>query len=157
LAIEEQYYIFWPLLFLLLRTFRRRLVLAFSLLLIAPFWRWLVASLSGGMQHVNWFRTDLRYTPLMIGCCLALLRYEGKLERFPLLKSPITALLACLAVVAGLNHLPHPAVSMITSLIGVAVLLNYAADHDAGMVGGFLNCSTVVWIGRLSYSSLCLK
>src|SRR6266516_2983488 len=40
LAIEEQFYLLWPLAFLLLRSNRRRLLFASLMFLVAPFWKY---------------------------------------------------------------------------------------------------------------------
>src|ERR1700680_1591869 len=71
LAIEEQFYLLWPLGFLLLRSDKRRLVFTGLLFVAAPFWKHLVFKLAGDAANVNSWRFDLRYDALMIGCCLA--------------------------------------------------------------------------------------
>ena len=61
LAIEEQFYLLWPVGFLLLRSDRRRIVFTVLLIVAAPFWRHAMYTAAGGAMWVNSWRFDLRY------------------------------------------------------------------------------------------------
>jgi peptidoglycan/LPS O-acetylase OafA/YrhL len=155
LAIEEQFYLFWPVGFLLLRSDRRRLIFGMALFVAEPFWQHLVYRLAGGATNVNSWRFDLRYDALMAGCCLALVRHDTQLRRLVSnrsLRSMPAALLALGAIVAGCAGLPVRAFSADFSFIGVAAFINYAIERTNGPIGSVLNWRPLMWIGQLSYS-----
>ena len=154
LAIEEQFYLLWPVAFLLLRSDRRRLVFSGALFLAAPFWQHLMFRLAGGAMYVNSWRFDLRYNALIAGCCLALLRHDGKLRlvavnrAFTSTPAALGALAATIAGCAGLAGAFSPSLSF----IGVAAFINFAVERKSGVIGSFLNWGPMIWIGQLSYS-----
>lgn len=155
LAIEEQFYLLWPVGFLLLRSDRRRIVFTVLLIVAAPFWRHAMYTAAGGAMWVNSWRFDLRYDALMVGCCLALVRHDRAFRRFtvhPALNSTPAALLALGAIVAGCAGFPIPAFSASLSFIGVAAFINFAVERPTGVIGSFLNWTPLVWIGQLSFS-----
>jgi peptidoglycan/LPS O-acetylase OafA/YrhL len=155
LAIEEQFYLLWPVVFLLLRSDRRRLVFTALLIIVAPFWRHAMYAAAGGAMWVNSGRFDLRYDALMVGCCLALLRHDGAFRRLAMnrvIKSTPVAVVALGAIVAGCAGLPIPAFSASLSFIGVAAFINFSVERPNGVIGAFLNWRPMVWIGQLSYS-----
>ena len=148
LAIEEQFYLLWPAIFLLLGSNKTRLRVGVALCVLAPFWRHLSMHLAGGPAHMNGFRFDLRYDGLLIGCCLALARHEDILQRWRFLQSRWTALAAVAAVWLSLAHITPGFISASVSSLGVAAVINYASEHP----GGPLNWRPVAWLGRISYS-----
>jgi peptidoglycan/LPS O-acetylase OafA/YrhL len=154
LAIEEQFYLLWPVVFVLLRSDRRRLFFSGALFLAAPFWQHLMFRLAGGAMYVNSWRFDLRYNALIAGCFLALLRHDGKLRLIAanrLLTSTPAALVALAATVAGCAGLAG-ALSTSLSFVGVAAFINFAVERKNGVIGGFLNWVPMIWISQLSYS-----
>src|ERR1700682_5322272 len=154
LAIEEQFYLLWPVAFLLLRSDRRRLFFSVALFFAAPFWQHLMFRLAGGAMNVNSWRFDLRYNALIAGCCLALLRHDGKTRLVAsnrALTSTPAALLALAATIAGCAGLAGM-FSTSLSFIGVAAFINFAVEHKSGAIGSFLNWGPMAWIGQLSYS-----
>jgi peptidoglycan/LPS O-acetylase OafA/YrhL len=147
LALEEQFYLLWPLLMILLVTNRARLKFSVVLLVISPLWQAISSRLAGGPQFVNHVRFDQMYEPILIGCCLALMRNEPHLLaylRTPWLQSrwfPVVAI-ACLAAAVRTD-----ASQRITYVIA-ALFINYAVEHE----GGLLNYKPVMWVGNMSYS-----
>jgi peptidoglycan/LPS O-acetylase OafA/YrhL len=147
LAVEEQFYLLWPLLLILLRNNRARLNFAVALLVFSPLWHVISYRLAGGPQFVNHVRFDLTYDPILMGCCLALMRRQPGL--LPLLRSRwlqgpwfVAAVLTCLGGALWVGT-----VERITYFL-TALLINYAIEHE----GGFLNLKPVVWLGKISYS-----
>jgi peptidoglycan/LPS O-acetylase OafA/YrhL len=154
LAIEEQFYLLWPLLFVVLRNNRRRLAVAIGLIAAEPFWVHLVGKLSGGMANVNVGRFDLDYDALMIGCALAIARTDPQTRRFlsrRIFTSTPSALVAVAVVIAGNRNLPIPAFAPLFAHLGVAAFINFAVERSDGAIGWFLNTKPMVWIGQLSY------
>jgi peptidoglycan/LPS O-acetylase OafA/YrhL len=73
LAVEEQFYIFWPAVLLAgLRFGRSRLALAVLLLVVLDIPYRLMLDLNGGFMHV-FVGTDTRGDALLLGCVMALL------------------------------------------------------------------------------------
>lgn len=147
LAVEEQFYLLWPLLLILLRTNRARLKFAIALLLFSPIWHIICFRMAGGPQYVNHVRFDLTYDAILMGCCLALMRQEPRLLAY--LRNPWlqgrwfpAAALAGLVAVLYVGRLER-----VTYVI-TALFINYAVEHE----GGLLNYKPVMWLGKISYS-----
>jgi peptidoglycan/LPS O-acetylase OafA/YrhL len=147
LSIEEQFYLLWPVTFLLLRTNRRRLKVAIVMCAVAPVWRAIAAHLAGGPQFIGNFRTDLTYDALLGGCSLALLYTQGLL-RSGVMRSPITPVLAALSLVLMLRPEAPSLIAPTCRIMAVAIIINYAVQRP----GGWLNWAPLVWLGQLSYS-----
>ncbi|HMD49395.1 MAG TPA: acyltransferase [Bryobacteraceae bacterium] len=147
LAVEEQFYLLWPLLMILLGTNRARLRFSAALVVFSPVWHIIAFRLAGGAQYVNHVRFDLMYDPILIGCCLALARREPRLLQYlrhPWLQGrwfPVAAIVALLGVLwtGRLERLIY---------VVTALIINYAVEHE----DGFLNFKPVMWLGKISYS-----
>lgn len=147
LSIEEQFYLCWPLAFLLLRSNRRRLKVALFLFAAAPFWR-LAAIHLQGTQILGTFRTDLMYDRLLGGCCLALLLHcSDRMGAQSFMQSKAALVLAIASLAWTVPH-QQQLLSPTCRIAAVAVVINYVIRRP----GGWLNWAPVVWLGRLSYS-----
>jgi peptidoglycan/LPS O-acetylase OafA/YrhL len=148
LAIEEQFYLMWPLLFLLLATNGRRLVFLAGLFL---FWvPWYHFRVTRTVMSGSAF--DLHAEYLIAGCVLALARRDERILRtlntrfLQMLAVPLLSVAAICYFKSPLFHvdsLIHPGCA-----IGVLLIINYAVESS----GGFLNWRPLVWLGNLSYS-----
>ena len=80
-AVEEQFYLVWPLLLLLVVRWRRRGVftLAFAGAIASAAWMW-VLSVDGASTSRLYYGTDTRALPLLLGCTLAALRPPAGIE-----------------------------------------------------------------------------
>ena len=151
LSIEEQFYLFWPSVFLLLRSNGRRLLFAFLLLALIPVWIQITFKFGHGMLLTPRPRFDLRCDPIIVGCCLALLRNDERFAR--LIRNDIVQSWWIVSIgIASLaftvtGHAPA-AIAGVLSSIAVAAFLNYVVERS----GGFLNHPALIWIGQLSYS-----
>jgi peptidoglycan/LPS O-acetylase OafA/YrhL len=150
LSVEEQFYLLWPLAMILIRQNRARLKVAAVLVLIAPFWRSVSFRLSGDSGFVNPLRSDLTYGPILVGCCLALLRNSDRLSVYlhrGIFQSQWLPLAAITGVIVSLTlHHGRPLAALF-----VALFINYAVDHPVDW-GIPLNWGPIVWLGKLSYS-----
>jgi peptidoglycan/LPS O-acetylase OafA/YrhL len=158
LSIEEQFYLLWPLVFVLVPA-RRRFWLTAGLCLLAPAWRQLHMELFDAAK-LNWSRADLRYDQILVGVAFALARHEG---RFPALLGAAgrragTLLAAAgavyLALVVWGGDLPGPLRpgGELARLAALGLVIHLVG---AGQGGGFLRAlewPALAWIGRLSYS-----
>jgi peptidoglycan/LPS O-acetylase OafA/YrhL len=162
LAVEEQFYLFWPplLLFCLSRWGRRgAIVLAVGLIAAAPFLR-IATKLSGLWFFVNKGEVMLhtRVDILMFGCLIALATGTSWLERIYRLAARFWWLLVLqfcvftniLAVRFGHNYTHIFGMSIDGACIAIFLLWTTRnADHP---VGRFLDAWLIRWIGVLSYS-----
>jgi peptidoglycan/LPS O-acetylase OafA/YrhL len=150
LSVEEQFYLLWPALMVLVTNRTRLLKIACALLLVEPVWRFANYHWLGTATSINPLRFDLQYNAILVGCCLALLRSEPALARYlrgKVLQSSWTPLvaMACAITVVGMAR------AHIAAYIAVAVLINYAIEHPDGW-GRALNWGPIPWVGRISYS-----
>lgn len=158
LSIEEQFYLLWPFLLIAIRNNKRRMLLLVALIAVAPVWRHLNFAMAGGAEKVNTDRLDLRYDPLVLGCLLALLRFDKKwlsVLRCRFVLNPLTALgVTFVLLCALLAPLPRGLLFMALPVqcSCVALLVSYLVDRSDGWVGTTLNWPPIVWIGTLSYS-----
>jgi peptidoglycan/LPS O-acetylase OafA/YrhL len=158
LAIEEQFYLVWPLLMFRLVPRRLRLGATGALVLVAPLWRQINYELYGAM-NVNSHRADLRYDVLLIGCLLALaLRSRFGRKVFDALAGGWAAL----AAIALLVLLLSPLFGRVPGYIAfagpsarafcVAIAVNHLASGRTSPLAWALNLPPAQWLGRLSYS-----
>jgi peptidoglycan/LPS O-acetylase OafA/YrhL len=147
LALEEQFYLLWPpLVVLMLGGSRRRaagiaigVLAALTLLIIAP-----LGDVAAGVQH-----NYLRATGLVIGCLL------GWVTAHRTVRVPTALAAACLAGIALLLLGPWPVPEEILTsgysvvvLLSVPVLLALTDQHENFKV---MDAAPVVWVGRRSY------
>jgi peptidoglycan/LPS O-acetylase OafA/YrhL len=153
LAIEEQFYLVWPILLVLaLRVVKPiRLVPALAVLMLASTAvRWSLYA-SGAAPLRIYEGTDARADALLAGCALAVLAHSG--VRLPKLDAVAAGWALSAAVVVGLvaSDLNHNVVGPTIGLpLGVILLLaGLGMRHDATMRRD--GAAVVAWFGRRSY------
>jgi peptidoglycan/LPS O-acetylase OafA/YrhL len=149
LAVEEQFYLLWPLTLRSLRISRSKKLLL-GVLAVVPFLRLIVPFVAPVLDFVRW--SDA----LATGCLLALLREElNNMRAYSrLLRSRWFFLVPLTAFAAAC--VPFWKVQMVicetVTNIGLAISIDWAMRNTTGLVGRFLNQPTVSFIGVLSYS-----
>lgn len=147
LAIEEQFYLIWPTIFLLAATNRRRLLLISGLILLFPPWFYFRAH-----HGANSMAFDVRCIYLLMGCGLALAWREKRLAGW--LSSRWSRHYAVPILAAAVICFMNSPYSRVGSLVGivdaaaVAATINYAIQQR----GRILDARPMVWVGQLSYS-----
>jgi peptidoglycan/LPS O-acetylase OafA/YrhL len=152
LSVEEQFYLIWPMMFILLPRYRTR-VLAL-VILVAPFWRLAI------FLHPEWhFREtiDRRFDAIAdciaSGCLLALIRDGGQYSR--LFARRWLYVPALLAVAGGFTS-AHPRLYYLlgqTALnIGLAVCIDAAVRFQESSLFRWLGWTPVAIVGLISYS-----
>ncbi|HEU5153257.1 MAG TPA: acyltransferase [Gemmatimonadales bacterium] len=155
LAVEEQFYLFWPLLFVgLLGRSRRYLSPALiALIVLVAAWRtWRFFSLGplGSVYVYNAFET--RFDNLAIGCLLAAVwspTAVSTLRWSPWL--PLVTILALLGLRMGMPPTFHYSIGLTLEAVIVAVFIVQMvrlAEHPAW---SWLNWRWVRWLGTISY------
>jgi peptidoglycan/LPS O-acetylase OafA/YrhL len=150
LSVEEQFYLGWPLLFIVLRTNRARLIVTFASFLVLPFWQHTVFVMHHGAQFVNSERFDMRCGFILAGCCLALANHEPRLRAaLQTIRTRAVGIVSAILCVWAISpFFPIRLFAGSCAAIAVALVVNSVIEREHG----FLNWTPVVWIGNLSYS-----
>ena len=156
LSVEEQFYLFWPLLVLVSpkATVKR---LAIGLVLVAPASRWIVWTLAGGSHIANWTVATSALDLLCVGALLACLTYQAPKE----FEERLVRVLALVGAVAFVLYAalymfwrdtPYYIVlaRLLTGVFFGALVLSAARGND-GVAGRVLGSKAVVWVGLISY------
>lgn len=160
LGIEEQFYLAWPFLLVLIPGTRWRFALLAGVILASPFWRQLNYYFAGGAWNVDPWRTDLRIDPIAIGALLALMRFTPTTRKY-LVYSSVRGLWLTGAALLFLSF------ALLTNLLEirvfraflfsfnwmcVAIIINCAIQDGGSPLTSLLELGPLVWIGKLSYS-----
>jgi len=142
LAEEEQFYLLWPLLLLLVVRAKRPLYWVTGLAVALVVYRFALI-LDGASMHRLYRAPDTHSEGLVLGAALAFLRQQGFAAGE--WAGKLGLVLTIPAVVAGAWNIGLPVFE-----IG-ALLLVAAAVSDTNLANG-LSVRPLVWIGALSYS-----
>jgi peptidoglycan/LPS O-acetylase OafA/YrhL len=149
LAIEEQFYILWPVILLTLGALRSSRFLI-GLLFFAPFFRLASPHVGSAFNFLIW--SDA----LATGCLLALLREKlfSNVRYSRLLESRWFFLVPTIAIIA--NYIPSTKVDWLicgtVMNLAIAVSCDWAMRNSQSAVGHFLNWPAISFLGVLSYS-----
>jgi peptidoglycan/LPS O-acetylase OafA/YrhL len=159
LGVEEQFYLLWPALFVLLmrRHFSRgRLAFFLALTAIAEMIYRLAGTLAGDNSSRIYYGTDTHSDGLIIGCAVAFWlasgRSSGRQVPSGLLKGATwvgTAVLALLFLLGDRSDAPVEV--SVAVLAAGAVLVGVVTGKVPAAVGGLLSSPHAVLIGRRSY------
>jgi len=148
LGVEEQFYIFYPMILVVLARWRSRLRWTIPALAIASFALGWIAGLSSPVA--TFYLLPFRAWELLIGAAVAV-------GAFPKVGRPrhrsLLAIVGALLVVAGIllvrSGAGFPVPLAAAPALGAALIIAYA---EATPVGKALSLTPVRWIGRISYS-----
>jgi peptidoglycan/LPS O-acetylase OafA/YrhL len=154
LAVEEQFYLLWPAMFLV--GLRRSFVVCIAILFLAPIFR--VLADNGLWPTSPRYAFECVADALAVGCLLALIRDRlwdnsvyRKLVGSPLSLLPLFAAILLIAVAQNKGALYYT-VGLSTLNIGIAIVLDRYMRFPGTKVGRLLNLAPIVWFGVLSYS-----
>jgi peptidoglycan/LPS O-acetylase OafA/YrhL len=160
LGVEEQFYVLWPITFLLLRTNRRRI--RFLLWSIAAVWiyrEFLIFGLHRPQGYI-YEAFDTRADHLMIGCVLAVALRERvclRLWHF-LTYAPLRMWITVtgLVISATLSHFLHAiyrdSSAFIVDPLLAAALIVQGTAYTSAALGKILNWGWMSYLGAISYS-----
>ncbi|SFN47749.1 Peptidoglycan/LPS O-acetylase OafA/YrhL, contains acyltransferase and SGNH-hydrolase domains [Cohaesibacter marisflavi] len=152
LAVEEQFYIVFPLFaYLLIRHASNRM------------WQWLIAVFVAslllaqvGTVHFakfNFYHLPTRAWELMGGSIVALASFQGKLTRlrqhYPAL-AEVGFMVLILCIILMDDHMPHPSLLTLLPVAGTMAILTFGKDDRPCY--RFLALQPLVFIGLISYS-----
>ncbi|SFR40311.1 Peptidoglycan/LPS O-acetylase OafA/YrhL, contains acyltransferase and SGNH-hydrolase domains [Marinobacter gudaonensis] len=158
LAIEEQFYLLWPILFIvLLRAGRAWAIKCLVVLaVLVMIWRSVVVSVLDWGNSWAYNAFDTRFDNLAIGCLMAFLLERERVQRVaetvssqPWMPLVTLAFLGLSRSVANYHYEYGPAFTIDAILL--AVLLVQLILLSQGKVFGWLNHRVVVYLGLLSY------
>ena len=160
LAVEEHFYLAWPLVFVACRSPKWRASCIGLAIMAAPIWRAVVIRRAGGAWAVNGQRTDLTCDAILMGCLLALATRLPSWERClgsRALRHPAASCLAVAVLIgtftATFDAIPKSGgVSMTLRSLCVAIVINQVVRAPGGLITRCLSLAALAWLGRLSYS-----
>jgi peptidoglycan/LPS O-acetylase OafA/YrhL len=161
LGIEEQFYLLWPLAFLLLGGSRRRMALALTLAIAVVWLRRAALSLGGTPWTYIHYAFDTRADQLLVGCLLAVSlkagiarRLFGSLTRSAWV-SAATALLLLASVPVGRSwgtQYQQTVGFAVQPILVAALIVQVIALRDTAL-WRWLNWKWVGYLGTISYST----
>ncbi|QOV47509.1 acyltransferase [Streptomyces chromofuscus] len=155
LAVEEQFYLIWPIVLIVaLKLFRRRVLLAIPLLALAAGSFALNLHLTETSPSWAYFGSQGRIWELAVGALLALAAH--RLDDIP---RPVAAALSwaglaaiAYAAVAFDESTPFPGHHAVIPVAGAAAVLAGGAAAGRYGAGALLSLRPAVWIGGISYA-----
>ena len=160
LAIEEQFYLLWPLVFLAFRTNLRKLTrVLIGAIVFVEIYR--IVLLFKFHAHEYWlnFSFDCRADHLLIGCLLAVLLKRGVLAPFwNLLTSrlwvslvPFGLMIGSIALDFRFHHPYRFAVGFVIDPLLTALFLVQVMAFGHTFLWGWLNWRVIRYLGQISY------
>lgn len=151
LAVEEQFYIIWPLyLWLGIRYFRPRLLAAtFAIIGLS-----LVVSAAGAFTNpsATFYLVHSRAWELLLGSVIPLGAFDRPLS--PVLRNLLASIGLALIIISSLvirSSMPFPGLLALPPCLGAFLII--LAGRDGGSVAGqLLGCRPITFIGLISYS-----
>jgi peptidoglycan/LPS O-acetylase OafA/YrhL len=155
LSIEEQFYLVWPWVLLLLGARRCKWIAATGAVGVAvyryAYWsRYQVNYSWAHADAYRWARTEVRADALFVGCLLALLIADGTFREQAVRVSKWLAApaIACLLFAIYSYQWLQP----LWESVAIAVLLAYTSLHPKSPLGRILDWQPLAWLGTISYS-----
>tara|TARA_B110000503_G_C7140632_1_gene410686 strand:+ start:386 stop:2377 length:1992 start_codon:yes stop_codon:yes gene_type:complete len=155
LAVEEQYYVVFPLLVIIFWRFGTKFLFAmFALIAVLSFV--LCLWLASRLPEANFFLTPSRVWELLAGvaCTAYLIRMAGRGAP----KQLLSEILACVGLIAILFSIlffdestPFPSAYTLVPVLGTAFIIAFATSNT--WVGKLLAFKPFVWVGLISYSA----
>jgi peptidoglycan/LPS O-acetylase OafA/YrhL len=143
LAVEEQFYLLWPLLLPLLLRSKRPIHLLVAGYVGVVCWR----TSFGDDWSAYYYRADTRCTGLIVGAILALTIERLRFSTAHALTGTILIILAALLGRFG----PHAAAVFPLAEFGAALVIGSAAKDELGAAKGLLCSPAAVLVGKISY------
>ena len=150
LGVEEQFYIFIPLLLAFLYKLKQRLVLpAILLLTLLSFALSLYLSHSGRYPTFNFYMLPTRAWELLGGSLLAIIGVRPIIGRFKNYLAFLGLLLCLAPCYLYDSQTVFPGLTALPLILGTALLISYG---NFGLVGTLLQSKPFVGVGKISYS-----
>ena len=153
LSVEEQFYLLFPILAIFAFKFFRRhfLVVLIAISFVSLLFAEMMLTRNPGL---NFYLPISRAWELTVGSILALRELDNKTIHIGTFKKmlPVVGLsLIIFSILTFNTKTPHPSLYTLIPVMGVALIIAYASKDE--LVGRFLGCKQIVWIGLVSYSA----
>jgi peptidoglycan/LPS O-acetylase OafA/YrhL len=164
LAVEQQFYIIWPTLLILIKNKRSRLILVSVLIFCSPVWKAIYLYNLDVMEMKNIWRFDMNYGKLLVGCLLALLVSNKRINSQFLSKGIMQHKNILYFSIAGIIFSLSPPIFIHSSIliksyaelfswICVAVIINFIIQvSNNTWFNKMINSAVFTWVGQVSYS-----
>lgn len=152
LGIEEQFYIFFPIFFILLLKFSKRYSLWIVLIIIILnilFSDWM----SKNYFQINHYMILTRGWELMAGVLICLIERRNNFNLNPLINQSLSflGLILVLSSIYFFNETTrHPSIVTLIPVLGTMFIILYGKNYT--VVNKLLSLKPIVWIGLISYS-----
>lgn len=155
LGIEEQFYIVFPIIILLIWRFARLslLTLLIGMLLLSVQFADVMAVNWRNSEAFNFFLPFTRFWELLVGSLLAFVELRfGRVKNHLVVQTlPIFGLfLIAHSILFFDSNTPHPSFHTLVPIVGVALIIAFCSTDD--FVGKMLSLKPIVGIGLISYS-----
>jgi peptidoglycan/LPS O-acetylase OafA/YrhL len=157
LAVEEHYYLIYPVIFLLFWRFQSRFLLGLICVSLGVlFWRYLyVVYLHGGQAH-TYYATDSRIDSILYGAILSvLIETKGSITTY-LRQNPIFAWLGFFTIILTLVYRNEVFRETLRySIQGIAlvpIFLSILFSSRVEIARRPLQWPLLIWVGKISYS-----
>ena len=157
LAVEEQFYIFFPLLLLSLQTVRREKVVGLCILTaLLSFTLAHISSFYGVYERVlngSFYLIPTRAWELFAGALIALMRLDERVRLGEIganIFSLLGIVLICYAVVTFDDKVPFPSAFTLMPVLGAMLIIIFAVPGT--LVNQIMSCKVFVGLGLISYS-----
>ena len=151
LAIEEQFYLFFPIVLWLVWRFLPRLFRPLVLVVIALV-SFAVAATWTGDPSAAFYLLQFRAWELMVG---ALVAYLLSRREFGVYSNQVLGIIGLLAILASVFFIgaeyPHPGFVTLLPVLGTGLVI--ATTDSNTLAGRLLSWKPLVWIGLISYST----
>lgn len=153
LAVEEQFYLFFPIFMLIAAGLRK--VLLLSVIIIGGLASLLLAEYAASHHSTaNFYLLPTRAWELMAGAVIAIYTYDRKLVVSSLVRNLGSAtglLLIIYAILFFDERTPFPSLWAAIPVLGASLVILFSGDKD--ITGRFLKWGPIVGIGLISYSA----
>ncbi|WP_350608030.1 acyltransferase family protein [Pseudoalteromonas sp. MER144-MNA-CIBAN-0113] len=150
LAVEEQFYLFFPFILLLLTRFKKHIFLALSVILIIS----LLSMFLTSNQSVNFYLIHTRAWELLAGSICSVLITKNALSAINESLKGWLSILAILLLIISYSTYSYeyafPGWFTILPVISTALIILFASENN--IVGKMLSSKILVFIGLISYS-----
>jgi peptidoglycan/LPS O-acetylase OafA/YrhL len=152
LAVEEQFYLLWPVIFWLFAKNRTRLMQGLMAAIVAIWvYRWLGFKLNFNAEYVG-LSFETRADALAIGCLLAVANSMHRIPRWLIDWKWVGALAAAIIVAMSASKINAPSYTWSIAAVGFAIILMHAVAHSQSPWYRWLESRPLRALGLISYS-----
>lgn len=153
LAVEQHFYLVWPIVVVATARMERRTLLALlaTAFVMATVWRWATWMAVGDWTSV-YYRFDLRLSGLLLGALIAVAGFRPGAGAAQLSVTIGLALVVAVAICGTWRSGFVATVGILVIELGTAAIIVGITSCHATMAGSLLSAPPLVWLGLRSYA-----